>query len=547
MLQLKKYLSHILTLLGIIPVLGVVCLSTPELPVGEFAGQWLWLGKACVFFAVCILFVFTVCPKQPTLELLPFSRMVVWTLIMLGGMQAVWGLRQIYGLSYSNHSLFAVTGSFFNPGPYSGYLAMVFPLCLNEWLALKSKKNKRWTEEAGCYIALAAMLLIICVLPSGMSRSAWLAAAISGLWIYGMHRNWRSMLNNFWIKDKRRVLWIASISFVVLFLLLGAAFYLKKDSANGRLFMWKISLSAIADKPLLGHGRGSFSATYGAFQEAYFSRGDFSPQEELVAGSPEYAFNEYLQIAVEWGIPMLLCIVLALAFCLWFGVKNGQLSACGGVISLMVFSFSSYPLQYPAFVISLLFLLMACLIANSRKWILLVFAIVMGGLGSSLWCNDKSEACREWANARIFYLSGNLKEAQKDYERLYPLLRNRATFLFEYGHCLHKQKKYEASNVILKEAATCSCDPMILNIIGKNYQQMGEYVEAEKFLIRSTHLLPGRIYPYYLLAKLYAEPEFYNSDKLRQSVEIVLTKEPKVQSTAVKQMREEARKLLGNH
>lgn len=37
-----------------------------------------------------------------------------------------------------------------------------------------------------------------------------------------------------------------------------------------------------------------------AFQEAYFSGGDFSPQEELVAGSPEYAFNEYLQIAVEW-------------------------------------------------------------------------------------------------------------------------------------------------------------------------------------------------------------------------------------------------------
>lgn len=109
------------------------------------------------------------------------------------------------------------------------------------------------------------------------------------------------------------------------------------------------------------------------------------------------------------------------------------------------------------------------------------------------------------------------------------------------------KKKYEASNVILKEAATRSCDPMILNIIGKNYQQMGEYVEAEKFLIRSTHLLPGRIYPYYLLAKLYAEPAFYHSDKLRQSVEIVLTKEPKVQSTAVKQMREEARKLLGNH
>lgn len=48
----------------------------------------------------------------------------------------------IWAVPYSNHSLFAVTGSFFNPGPYSGYLAMVFPICLNEWLALKAKKNK---------------------------------------------------------------------------------------------------------------------------------------------------------------------------------------------------------------------------------------------------------------------------------------------------------------------------------------------------------------------------------------------------------------------
>ena len=58
-----------------------------------------------------------------------------------------------------------------------------------------------------------------------------------------------------------------------------------------------------------------------------------------------------------------------------------------------------------------------------------------------------------------------------------------------------------------------SGDPMILNIIGKNEQEAGNYAEAEYWLIRSTHRLPGRIYPYFLLAKLYAEPGVLSTAK----------------------------------
>ena len=35
-------------------------------------------------------------------------------------------------------------------------------------------------------------------------------------------------------------------------------FQLKATSANGRLFMWKISTLAIAESPLIGHGTGNF-------------------------------------------------------------------------------------------------------------------------------------------------------------------------------------------------------------------------------------------------------------------------------------------------
>ena len=85
---------------------------------------------------------------------------------------------------------------------------------------------------------------------------------------------------------------------------------------------------------------------------------------------------------------------------------------------------------------------------------------------------------------------------------------------------------------------------MILNIIGKNYQELHDYEQAENLFQRAIHRLPGRIYPYYLLANLYVEPDFYNPDKLKEVAGIVLTKEPKVHSTAIKEMRSKVRKIL---
>ena len=154
------------------------------------------------------------------------------------------------------------------------------------------------------------------------------------------------------------------------------------------------------------------------------------------------------------------------------------------------------------------------------------------------------QECKDWANCRMLYQAGAYQSAKEGYERLYPKLKGRGAFLFEYGHCLHKLKEADASILLLKEASTRSCDPMILNIIGKNFQEKGEYAQAEKWLLRSTHLLPGRIYPYYLLAKLYASPGYLQPDKFHEMADLVLTKEPKVQSTAVREMRDEIRKLV---
>lgn len=536
----RKGMAGLIALLGVALILCVVAFPTPnDISVGEMAYQKLWLGRMTVVFAVCCLPFLCLNKKQ----YLSFPSIVTWVLIILGGIEAIWGLRQIYGFAVSNHSLYALTGSFYNPGPYSGYLAMIFPLCLHEWLNLKEKTERTWIEQGKYYMALGVMLLILCVLPAGMSRSAWIAAAVSGAWVYGMHISWGSKLKEIRKIYKRKVV-LACIAGSIIFIVIGySLFQLKATSANGRLFMWKISTLAIAESPLIGHGTGNFVSAYGRAQESYFANEEYSETEELVAGSPECAFNEYLQVATEYGIPFLFVVLLIIAFCLWKGSREGRIGLCGGIIAVLVFAFSSYPMQLPAFVIAFLILLMACIAGRFLAW-QLAFACVLGFSGYHWWQADVHQECKDWANCRMLYQAGAYQSAKEGYERLYPKLKGRGAFLFEYGHCLHKLKEADASILLLKEASTRSCDPMILNIIGKNFQEKGEYAQAEKWLLRSTHLLPGRIYPYYLLAKLYASPGYLQPDKFHEMADLVLTKEPKVQSTAVREMRDEIRKLV---
>lgn len=200
-------------------------------------------------------------------------------------------------------------------------------------------------------------------------------------------------------------------------------------------------------------------------------------------------------------------------------------------------------MKFPAFVIVFFLLLGTSVIGRSRI-ALAVFVFFIGLMGIELIKRDTVNECKRWADVKNIYNANAYQLAKKGYYELYPLLKNRGTFLFEYGYCLHKLKEYDFSTVILKEAETRNCDPMILNIIGKNFQQQKNYTEAERYFIRSVHRLPHRLYPYYLLAKLYEECGLH--DKKKKMAMIVLTKAPKVQSVAVREMRIEMSKIINN-
>lgn len=499
----------------------------------EVQWQWMYAGAAWIIVALAVWWLFS--PKS-WVKYVP--DWVEGTLILYGTVEALWGVSQVYGLVPSRHSLFALTGSFYNPGPYSGFLALVFPLCLHAWLLRRNRK-----KTIPYYIVLFAMLCMLCVLPAGMSRSAWLAAAISSAYIGGMHYRERvkSVL-------KRYGIWIA----IVCLLALSGIYLLKKDSADGRLFMWKIAAQAVCERPLTGYGWDYVAGAYGQAQEHYFATGRYTWQEEHVAGSPEYVFNEYLQVALAWGIPALVGGMLLLGAGMYIGHWQKCYGICGALLSFSVFAFSSYPLQFPLFVGSVVLLLLVCGLsawAGQPMRYRMVPALFLGGGAVACWSGyvqqkHQVQAFRTWSQSRMLYQSGAYAQVVEKEAALYEALKRNARFLFEYGHALHKLHEPERSNEVLKEALRVSSDPMILNIMGKNEQLLAHYGEAEQYFLRATHRLPGRIYPYFLLANLYAVPAFYQPEKLKQMVQLVLEKEPKVQSTAIQQMRQQAKNLL---
>jgi tetratricopeptide (TPR) repeat protein len=497
-------------------------------------------------------------------------------IILTALIEAVWGLRQLYGFIPSQHSLFKLTGSFFNPGPYAGYLAMVFPLALYYWMQgtgcrvhdragqVLCRRRKHILYIAYRTVACITCLTIILTLPAAMSRASWIAVCAGNLVVMGGYCTKCFSLKTYYLQHKKTV-WFSTGILVLLLSAASAGIYsLKKDSADGRMLTWKVSLQVIARHPF-GVGLGNFPGAYGEEQAAYFASENASETEEYVAGNPEYGFNEYLQILTESGIVSFLLFIGMIVLAVRNTVKANDWGALGALVALLVFAGFSYPFSILPFLIVLAFLLTAgqwhtdntdSLNLRHLYAILLAMCCLFVTAGC-LWKQyPVYKAYRQWKNDQMYYQAGLFEDTAEAYEPLYPYLNERIQFLFEYAQCLskagldEKQRKkmpvrcdslLAESNKVLCRAMQISCDPMLYNVMGKNCQAMRLYPEAEACYIKASLIVPSRLYPWYLLTKLYIETG--QDEKAEETAKIVLTKEPKVQSPAIREMREEVRKL----
>lgn len=532
----------VLLLVGLVG--GTVLVTDKSAPSYLLGMQWMWLS-AVVTVALALWIVGYIVNPQRIVRMV--SESVAWVLMGFGAVEALHGLGQIIGVYPSNHLLFLLTGTFYNPGPYSGYLAAILPIGLHRILVLNGKKGRLSIVQYN--LSWCVLMLICSVLPAGMSRAAWIASLVACGYV--AIRVYRAKIKLFVSRHRCSVLGVL----IVGVLLASGVYAIKRDSADGRLLIWKITSQAISSSPWGEEAGRTFSALYGDAQERYFTDCDYPESEAWVAGTPDFAFNEYLQIAAEYGVWVAVLFIVVLLVLLRITLNCKHLVGMGGcLVSLMVFSCFSYPLHIPALAsVWLLAVVALCgegLVMMKRKLnaVLILLLVVVTGLTVSVNVfiinRQRNQAVHEWMPVRTLYYSGAFKAAAKEYGKLYHKLSWQKDFCFEYGRALYKAGNYDEAELILLKAMAVSGDPMILNILGRNAQEKGEYEKAEEYLLRSTRRLPERVYPHYLLVKLYAEPGYFNRTNLIREAEYVLNVDPKVNSTAIREMRQEVKKIL---
>ncbi len=487
-------------------------------PAAEVYGKAMALGVAYVALRLVIPF----CGRA-------FTRLWWVGLCAAGGYELWTGFMQLAGREASRHHLFDVTGTFFNPGPYAIFVAVVLAVSVAWWYRHGEAfaGRGRWIR-VGAWSVAAVAVFCFPVLVATWSRTAWVAVAVAAACLL-------------WKAHRRMVLWGMGVAVCAGV----AAYFLKQGSADGRLLMTMVAGRAWAGEWLCGHGLGGYAQAYGAAQEAFFAVRSGSPLS-VVAGSPEYAFNGVLGVGVEQGV---LGAVPALVLGLWSLVvlcRRGEVSADGWLV-LLVSALFSYPFAlWPFLSLAVAWVALAVSLeagaAEVRWWKRMAVWPVVAVGGWCVWnLSDNTARCVE-AYEEFRRVRGVQDVAfLEDYRKKYEDLKAYPDFLFTFGTALREAGRYNESNAMLRQGTRVSCDPVFYTLMGNNYRDLGAVAEAESAYRKAFGMLPGRMYPLYRLMKLYeAEGQMRKAEEMARQI---IAFRPKVDSPAVREMKNEAKKL----
>lgn len=387
-----------------------------------------------------------------------------------------WG--QFCGWAESNHNNFPVTGSFKNPAPLAGYIGACLILIV-EFMSLCYKENRKTIFTL--LIPAAASISGIIIL--SYSRAAWIALLISLIHLLARHR-----------KIRYRHLFPVA---VLCLSCLAALYFLKKESADARLFIWKNSGQLLHTSPLTGSGVNTFASRYMYTQAEYFANHPDSPYK-LKASDNSHAFNEYLRIIVEYGI-----IGLILLFLLF-----RSMSFFHPVLSFYcIFAFFSYPLEITPII--LLVTVMAASYPGKNicyypRYILITICLSASCLLSYRAWRFKSEE-RELKSMIHEYgcLPGaGLEDKLFGY---YPCYKNNHIYIASCAMQFYKNKSYPKAEVMLRRASVLFPSSRILYDLGNCCHRLQKYEEAERFLSIACDMAPGHVLPQYYLFRHYVE------------------------------------------
>lgn len=458
-----------------------------------------------------------------------------WGVVLAVMAEGVYALLQLAGYAPRGHALYPATGTFYNPGPLCGFMAMGVVVAA-WWLWRNDSRVRSWA-------AMACLLVCAAVMPALMARTGWVAAAL------GVGVVWCGLNRGLLKRNLRKVaVGLGAVTVVAVVAAMGL-YLLKPESAKGRLLLWKMGWRAmVSEGGAMGIGWHNVAGAIGRAQEAYFMSGAGSPGEIAVAGAPDYAFNEFLQVGIAYGwvgLAVMLAVVMWVAVVSW---RRGAYGITGATVAFVVVCFGSYPLQFCEYFVMMALLMVGAI--GSCRWSVWGKAIaslaavgVCGAMG--MWRFEIREQEREIIRQTQMLRYSPQMARSSAREVLDGRYGWSHRYLFEMGKALRETGRLDESDSLLRKGMERSSDPMFLVLLGRNAHDRGDATGAEQWLRRAEGRIPSRLYPRYLLALLYAD-SVGGCDTARAVAEAerALAMDDKVKSPATEEMRATLRELI---
>jgi len=501
----------------------LLCSGTLFLSSSHFVNPQMDIKWYCFYFGVPVIiglgfFIFA----KEDFRRLAQNQLLIAIIPLCCFIQSLYGIGQFLGWFQSANG-FRVTGSFDNPAGFAACLSAGAPFF---WYFIL-KNNP-----------IGKLLTIITLTTVGLAIafSASRAGIISFLLVLLLVG-----LRYLSFDKTKKIL----LSVILLSGLLVGLYFLKKDSADGRILIGQCSWEMIKDKPMLGFGPGGFKANYMNYQADYFASHQDS-RFSMLADNIDRPFNEYISLLVNYGL-LGLTVLLVLILFLWKTYRNNPQSLLNSIagwclLSIGVFALFSYPLTYSfVWVVGLtsIFIIMYPKLFYQKVYafgipfaLLLIVIVFYFGY-------TRMHAEMQWCDIANKSRLGQTEKMLPQYKILHNQLRKNRLFLYNYAAELNIAGHYEESLRIGYECEKIWADYDLQMLIANNYLQYKQYKQAENHYRKASFMCPVKFTPFYRLYHLYG----ITGDKENElkMANYIIIKPVKVMSPAILQMKQEVK------
>jgi O-antigen ligase len=377
------------------------------------------------------------------------------------------------------------------------------------------------------------------------SRAAWLGLIVAFAIIL-------LLLN--WIKISKKISY--SLAAVFIISITAALFFYKKDSSDGRLFIYKTTLS-IADKWFAGIGSDQFQNTYNLYQAKYFSDHNINGKEAYLADNTNYAFNDYLQIFIEQGAIGLLFFLFLIYLTIGnvitsFERRKNDLLFLGAIAALsavMVTALFSYPME----IIPIMIYFPLCLsIINNTENEKPIFTFpikplkIMGFVMAIIFITHSSLLLLyrlKTKEAFNLIQAGYIQKALKvheNLERFYYI--SEGSTLYQYAELLKNSNQLEKAWKETEKTKRYLTSPKVYKLAASIAEEIGNYSEAEKNYLTAVYITPNRIVARYELLNFYLKS--HQKEKAISWANSIMTMPIKVHSQTTTTIKNEVSAIL---